>query len=153
MKQLISAFIIALCLSGCSDSSESQEELAETALRDQVANQSKGQIRVISFTKLNGETMKDMGVDVRRIYFEATLDFPSAGWWLSGNGYTERLNYEFVPGTQAINTTFTPGAVRVAAYGEIVVSGTLEGHKMDNGWQFSVGSSEIKPGQLKRVSQ
>jgi hypothetical protein len=90
---------------------------------------------------------------MRRISFEATVKFRAAGFWGTGGGYVSRLSYQFVPGTKPPISELCPGAVRVAQYSEIVISGTLEGRKTDNGWQFSVASCSINPGQLQRASQ
>jgi hypothetical protein len=150
---LFYAALISILVPGCSPTpSQSPEEIAESILRRDIQNQSQAYIRLISFRKLDGQTMNVFGVDTREIRFEATLEFAAAGWWLSG--YSGHLDYKFVPGTQAINGAFQPSPpISVTKDSQVIISGTIEGNKTDNGWQFSVASSSINPGQVNQKRQ
>jgi hypothetical protein len=92
-------------------------------------------------------------VKAREIQFEAVIEFNSIGFWRTGGGLSSSLRYEFVPGTKPLIEPFSQDAIRVSAGSQITISGTMRGHKTDNGWQFAVASSRINPGQIKSASQ
>lgn len=152
MRRLISILVAALCLIGCSESSESLNDIAQGVLQTQIQTQSQGKIHLASFQKTDGQDMEVMGVKVREIKFEATIEFNAAGHWLTGGGYG-LLRYEFELGTKPLIEPFASSAVLVSPGSLTTISGTMEGRKTDNGWQFEVVSSSINPGQLHRVSQ
>ena len=106
-------------------------------------------MKLISFTKVNGQTGNVFGVDRRVINFEATIQFTVAGTWLPGSSYRAFLDYQFVPAPQVANTQFGQQAIGVKQDNVVYIKGMIEGTKMDNGWQFEVSKSYIKPGQMQ----
>lgn len=153
MRRLISVLAGALFLFGCSDSSsESLNEMAQGVLDTQIHTQSQGKMHLTSFKKTNGQDMEVMGVKMREIQFEATIEFAAAGHWIAFGGFSG-LRYEFVPGTNSLIMPFANNAILVSAWSQMTISGTMRGHKTDNGWEFEVVSSSINPGQLRQTSQ
>jgi hypothetical protein len=156
MTRIFSILAAALCLVGCSDSSSSDSlnEIAQGVLDTQIHTQSQGKIHLTSFKKTNGQDMEAMGVKMREIQFEATIEFAASGnWQTGGGGFSSCLSYGFVPGTKPLMFPYSREAILVSAGSHMTIHGTMQGHKTDNGWEFEVASSGIDPGQVRQSSQ
>jgi hypothetical protein len=146
MKFSYAALIIAIsCLSGCS---APDKTAAETALRQEIESQSNGNIKLISFSKTDGQSMDVGGLQMRQINYTAQIEFAQNGTWLSG-GWPGKLVYNFttkISTSQSVSTRLLESMdlpVRVSEGGHAQIKGTMTGTKKDNGWQFETSESSL----------
>jgi hypothetical protein len=144
MKYLYLALMGAACLCGCS----ADNTAAEAALRQEIEGQSHGNIKLVSFTKMNGESMNAGGLEMRQIDYAAKIEFEHRGTWLSG-GWPGKLVYNFTTEVQKpqtatmslLNSIDAPVGVSQGSHAEI--QGTMQGTKKDNGWEFQTSASSL----------
>src|SRR5437016_1978556 len=108
MNQLSRLFLIlplTLAFTSCSPSamnpfSDRKVEVAEKTLRERIDTQSKGQIKLVKFTKTNGEFV--LGNNLYHLFFAAEIEFQADGLWRSHDFmHANGLTYSFTPGAMS----------------------------------------------------
>jgi hypothetical protein len=146
MKPIYFTLILAACVCGCSAPEENTA--AEAALRQEIESQSKGYIKLVSFTKMDGQSINTGGLKMRQIEYTAEIEFEHRGTWLSG-GWPGRLVYHFTMEVQKSQTatmallSSIDAPIIVSAGGHAQIKGTMDGTKKDSGWQFETSESSL----------
>lgn len=136
---------LGILLASCSPPTDG----AEAALREQVEKDSGGHIKLVSFTKTDGQQFNVNGVEGYRLVFKADLEFDHAGSWSTGLAVPGvRLSYNFsfgLPGNGGVAGMLSAiGGDRAVQLGQqIPITGVMTGTKSENGWSFVPTESRI----------
>lgn len=93
-KQIPLSFILALIVVGCSPSSSIVRD-AEKAFRTVVDSESKGQIKLVSFTKKDGRKIEVAGVQGYELLYDAEIKFESDGTWITSATVESEVGFNF----------------------------------------------------------
>lgn len=144
----ISHVAVLLVMAGCSSSSIVGD--AEKTLRAAIESQSKGQIKLVKFTKKDGRKLEAMGNQGYELIYEAEIQFASDGMWVTGATISSGIGFNFDvltgPRPKSISADLMKFAVSgkdVNRGGRAKFSGTMVGQKYESGWKFTIGSAEI----------
>jgi hypothetical protein len=146
MKFFYLTLLVAACICGCS--APEDETAAEAALRHEIDGQSQGNMKLVSFTKTNGQSMSAGGMEIRQIDYAAEIEFEQSGTWRSG-GWPGRLVYYFTTEIHTPQSSLDAMAsaidspIIVHAQGRAQIQGKMAGTKKDNGWQFQTSESSL----------
>jgi hypothetical protein len=154
---LLASVALTLSFSSCSPSSvlmlsDQKTEMAEKILRDQIDSQSKGQIKLVKFTKTEGQSLA--GDTVYKLLYEAELEFKADGTWLSRDFLNHHgLTYTFNPGPRSTTAmgefaNNSNGGTAMKTGDHATIAGKIMAQKGANGWVFDYdGEGQIKTPQ------
>lgn len=127
--------IALLPMLGCSSGPSSSA--AEALLRERIDNQSKGRIKLISFSKTNGQEASPMGVPSYKLDYEAEIEFLDECRWGTANGDSWRGDFyvfEPDPGPGYFGGLYPPFR-RAAKGSRTKVTASLIFQKTEAGWK------------------
>lgn len=137
--RLLVTLFVMLMIAACSNSPP--ETLARKKIENRVAEESKGQLRVIEFRKTDGHEFKFLGEKGYRINYEITIEAQQNLFWtdefISGSGvrttfYT--INHAPEGMDKLIIGDFGKGK-KLEKGERVTYSGSLTFSKTENGWQ------------------
>ena len=135
--------LLILLMAGCSKPASTpdipDESLGQKALEENVQAQSKGQIKVVRFTKTNATT----GPGLYNMEYEAVIEFLADGAWTRGGSFDPNVTtFGFSPRRINTNPESFDGIVgminnikNVRQGQQETVTGTILFQKAENGWR------------------
>ena len=130
------ALVLGLLLGGCSG--DSRPAMAETAMREKVANESQGNIRLVSFKKTDGVERDFFGQLTYEMKYEAQIEFLKDCHWISQPTF-EWDFHTTVGGPQNSLETFSPAffGKQPAKQGDKkLIAGHMMFLKSEKGWRI-----------------
>ena len=132
-------------------------EQAKEVLQARIDSQSKGNIKLINFSKTDGQRV-DLGVQSYRLFYTAEIEFEQNGIWTTWvqNGY---LGFEFSPGAHTPQTATMQLLSSVSGDQEmhqgqrVTITGVINGEKSERGWNLSYGANQIVENQSSQTDQ
>lgn len=132
-------------------------EQAKEVLQSRIDSQSKGNVKLINFTKTDGQSVNS-GVQGYRLFYTAEIEFEQNGLWTTWaqNGY---LGFEFSPGVHAPQTATMQLLSSVSGDQEmhrgqrITIAGVINGEKSERGWNLSYGANQVVENQTSQTDQ
>jgi hypothetical protein len=94
----ILAAIVLLLLLGCSSGPSSSA--AEEFLREKINKESEGRIKLVSFSKTNGQEAAPMGIPSYKLDYEAEIEFLDDCRWGTASGSNWRGDFYVFPAEQ-----------------------------------------------------
>src|SRR4051812_29711436 len=122
---------------------------ARSVLSTKVGSESKGEISLVDFQKIDGQKGQVAGVEVYKLSFRAHIQFRSQGTWISGDSMSpEMLTFRFGPprqesGALADFQNSILGGRSVRAFTRATIEGAILAEKSENGWNYSVSSCRL----------
>ncbi len=126
---------LVLCLVGCSASQPSVGD-AEQAVLARIKSESKGRITLVSFQKTNGQSQKQMGVEMYRLEYAAEIEFTEDCKWVRSRGFeTAKALPPGAPISEKLfDDSWNPGVLVKKAQIERL-SGSITFEKTEKGWR------------------
>lgn len=119
-------------------------ELAESSFRQGIAQESGGQIELVSFRKTDGLASEASGVKCYSLQFDGEIAFARSGYWTSRDlSYLGKLSFEF--STAPSDQGWANGQVSVSANQRVRITGVISGQRTERGWQFTLTSCQMAP--------
>lgn len=122
------------------------ENLAEKLLREKIQNESKGLIKLVKFSKTNGQEINILGMPLYKVEYDASIEFLDDCFWGNfyldfGEGYKWKGNFNTYnsrpPSIMGIPPPETHEAGEKGKRTE--VKGDLILEKTEKGWRVSKG--------------
>ncbi len=116
--------------------------MARDILRQRIEEQGKGNVRLVSFEKVNAVEGVVLGQTLYELQYEAEIEFLETGSWLQGAMGTKRFEFskERYGGSFSSQVAASlDGAVAVKQGQHEKLRGTLQFKKTERGWQGEDG--------------
>jgi hypothetical protein len=121
---------IVLMLAGCGKSQPSESD-GEKIIRDKIAGQSEGHIKLVSFKKTNGQAKEEEGISKYNLEYQAEIEFDKdCVWQYMGGGYF--ILYKIAELPSDWDGKF--GGATMKRGQHVKLSGTVVFQKKENGW-------------------
>lgn len=139
---MMSAATMLLCGCHSSPSRPSPSE-AQKALSQEIQAESHGQIKLISFTKTDGQSFVEDAVQSYKMSYEALIEFEANGVWLAHEDDTPLgFTFDFHSGAPSdpldVLQAASERACKVKHGQKIKIKGTITAEKTERGWKFDM---------------
>lgn len=125
------AVILLLTLLGCSSGPSSSA--AEEFVREKINKESEGKIKLVSFSKTNGQEAAPMGIPSYKLHYEAEIEFLDDCRWGTEDSSGWRGDFEVFP-VGVVTLSYPP--FREATKGSRTkVRGSVIFEKTEAGWR------------------